>query len=154
MVPSLCLEVLSINQNPIVNVELSSILHIQGTLFVVDALVDIMHMVAHYSHLVEAFLSGRRGNVVVVIMMNGVRIEAVETYLCGEFVGSSGCGIVGKYCNRYSCLPAVLPIMAADAQVLIECLDRLFTESISLQVVGCRNAQVNIETSVCLSEQL
>ena len=94
------MEVLPINQNPIVNVELSRFFNMQGASFIVDALEDIVDMVVHYSHSVELFFCGGGGEFVVVIEVYGVWIKAIETSIREEFVGSGGYGIVGKFCER------------------------------------------------------
>ena len=44
--------------------------------------------------------------------------------------------------------------MAADAEVLLECLDCSFTKSICLRVVGGRKARVDVELSVKLFKEL
>ena len=44
--------------------------------------------------------------------------------------------------------------MAVDAEVLLECLDYSFAESVFWWVVGSREAQVNVELSVQLLEEL
>ena len=49
-----------------------------------------------------------------VIKVHGAWIKAIETSIVGEFVGSGGCGIIGKFCQRSLCLPPVLPIVAVD----------------------------------------
>ena len=66
----------------------------------VDALEDVVDVVVHYSHSVEPFFCGRRGEFVVVIKVYGASIKAIETSIRGEFVGSGGCGIIGKFCKR------------------------------------------------------
>ena len=93
------MEVSPINQNPIVNVELSRFFNMQGALFMVDALKDVMNMVVYCSYSVEPFFCGRGGEFVVVIEVCGAWIEAIETSIRGEFVGSGGCGSIGKLCE-------------------------------------------------------
>ena len=66
----------------------------------VDALKDVVDVVVHCSHSVEPFFCGWRGEFVVVIEVYGAWIKAIETPIRGEFVGSSGCGIIGKFCER------------------------------------------------------
>ena len=99
-IPCLHLEALSINQDPIVNVELSSFFHMKSGLFIVDAFKYIMDVVVHYSHSFEPFFCSRRGEFVVFIEVYGAWIKATEASAWGEFVGSRGCGIVGKFCER------------------------------------------------------
>ena len=86
----------------------------QGASFMVDALEDVMDVVVHYSHSVEPFFYGGRVEFVAVIELYGGWIKAIETSIRGEFVGSGGCGIIGKFCKRLPCSPAVLPIVALD----------------------------------------
>ena len=66
----------------------------------VDALEDVVDVVVHSSHSVEPFFCGGGGEFVVVIEVYGAWIKAIETSITGEFVGSGGCGIVGKFCER------------------------------------------------------
>ena len=94
------MEVSLIDQNPIVNVELSHFFNMQGASFIVDALEDVVDMVVHCSYSVELFFCGRRGEFVVVIEVYGACIEAIETSVREEFVGPGGCGIVGQFCER------------------------------------------------------
>ena len=72
----------------------------QGASFIVDALEDVVCMVVHCSHSVEPFFCSRGGEFVVVIEVYGGWIKAIETSIRGEFVGSGGCGIIGKFCTR------------------------------------------------------
>jgi len=51
-----------------------------------------------------------------------------------------GCCIVGKLGKRQPSFPTFLPIVAKDGEVLFECLDGSLTKSISLWVVGSREA--------------
>ena len=69
-----------------------------------------------------------------------MRVKATETSVGGEFVGGGHCGIVRKFGEREPCSPAVLPIMAAYAEILLECLDISFPESVRLRVVGSGEA--------------
>ena len=66
----------------------------------VNMLEYVVNMVVYCSHSVEAFFCGRGGEFVVVIKVNGAWIKAIETSIGGEFVGSGGCGIVDKFCER------------------------------------------------------
>ena len=108
----------------------------KGALFVVDFPKDIVDMVMHCGHAVEPFFCGGRGEFVVILEVNCARVEAIETSVGGEFVGSGRCGVVGKFSKWEPCSPPVLPVMAVDAEVLLQCLDGSFTESVSLGVVG------------------
>ena len=54
-------------------------------------------MVMQCSHSIKRFFRGGRGDFVVVIEVCGTWIEATETYVMEEIVGSGGCGIVGKF---------------------------------------------------------
>ena len=93
------MEVSPINQNPIVNVELSCFFNMQGALFIVDVLEDVVDMVVHCSHSVEPFFCSGGGEFVVVIEVYSAWIKAMETSIRREFVGSGGCGTIGKFCE-------------------------------------------------------
>ena len=79
--------------------ELSSFFNMQGALFMVDTLKDIVDVIVHCSHSVEPFYCGGRGEFVVVIEVYGTWIKATETSVGEECVGSGGCGIVCKFCK-------------------------------------------------------
>ena len=66
----------------------------------VDVLEAVIDVVVHCSHSVEPFFRGGRGEFVVVIEVYGEWIKAIETSIRGDFVGSGGCGIIGKFCER------------------------------------------------------
>ena len=66
----------------------------------VDTFEVVVDMVVHGSHSVEPFFCGRRGEFVVVINVYGAYMKAIETSVGGEFVGSGGCSIMGKFCER------------------------------------------------------
>ena len=66
----------------------------------VDALVDVVDIVVHYSHSVDPCFCGGGGEFVVIIEVYGVWVKGIETATRGEFVGSCSCGIVGKFCKR------------------------------------------------------
>ena len=100
IIPTLHLKVSSINQDPIVNIEVSCFLNMKGASFMVDSFKDIMDVVVHYSHLVKAFFCGKGGEFVVVVEVYGARIKAIETFIGVEFVHSSGCSIVSKCSER------------------------------------------------------
>ena len=95
-------------------------------------------MVVHYSNSVRPFFCGGGGEFLIIAKVYSVWMKAIETSVWGEFVGLGGCGIVGKFCKRLPCWPAVLPIVSIDAKVLLECPDSLFTKSICLGVGGSR----------------
>ena len=59
----------------------------------------------------------------------------METSVGARFVGSCGCSVIGKYCERYLYSRMVVPIVAEDMEVLLEYLDCSLTKSICLQVV-------------------
>ena len=94
------MEVSPIKQNLIVTVELSRFFNMQGASFMVDALENIMHMVVYCSHSIKPFFCGGGGEFVVVIEVYGAWVIAIESSIGGEFVGSCGCGIVSKFCER------------------------------------------------------
>ena len=56
----------------------------------------------------------------------------IETSVRGEFVGNGCRSIIDKFCERQTCLPMVLPIVAVDVGVLLECVTYLRTESMCL----------------------
>ena len=66
----------------------------------VDPLEDVVDVVVYYSHSVEPFFCGWRGEFAVIIEVYGAWIKAIETSMRAEFVGSGGCGIIGKFCTR------------------------------------------------------
>ena len=94
------LQVLSVNRNPIVNVGVSCLFNMKRDSFVAHAYEDIVDMVVHCSYSMEPSFCGGGVEFVVVIKVYGTWIKAIETSIRGEFVGSSGCGIVGKFCER------------------------------------------------------
>ena len=90
----------SVNQDPIGYIEVSSFFNMKVASFVVHSFEYIVHMFIHCSHSVEPFFCGGGGEFVVVIEVYGAWIKAIETSIRGEFVGSGGCGIIGKFCKR------------------------------------------------------
>ena len=66
----------------------------------VDVFEDVMDMVVYCSHSVQTFFCSGGGEFVVVIEVYGAWIKAIETSVRGEFVGSGGCSIIGKFCKR------------------------------------------------------
>ena len=66
----------------------------------VDALEDVVDMVVYRSQSVDPFFGGGGEEFVVVIEVYGAWIEPIATSIRGEFVGSGGCGIIGKLCKR------------------------------------------------------
>ena len=68
--------------------------------FVLDLFEDIMDLVMHYSYSIEPFFSSGGGEFVVVIEVYGAWIKAIETSVGGEFVRSSGCGMISKFCEK------------------------------------------------------
>ena len=63
---------MSINQDPIVNVELSIIFNMKSTSFAVDMFKINMHVVVHYSYFVESWFCSRREEFVVIMKVNNV----------------------------------------------------------------------------------
>ena len=94
------MEVSPINQNPIVNVELSCFFYMQGASFIVDGLEDVVDVVVHCRYSVEPSFCGRRGEFIVIIEVHSAWIKGTETSISGEFVGSGGSSIIGKFCKR------------------------------------------------------
>ena len=72
----------------------------KGVAFVVNAFEDLVDVVVHCSHSVEPLFCTRRRELVGVIDVYGAWIKAMEASVGGEFVGSSSCGIVCKFCER------------------------------------------------------
>ena len=66
----------------------------------VDTFEDIVDVFVHRSHSIKPFFCSGRGELVVVMEVYGSWIKAIETSIIGEFVGSGGCGIIGKFCKR------------------------------------------------------
>ena len=66
----------------------------------VDAPEEVVDVVVHCSHSVEPFFCDCRGEFIVVVKVYGAWIQAIDTPIRGEFVGSGGCGIIGKFCER------------------------------------------------------
>ena len=129
-----------INWDPIVTIESSGVFDIKGTSFVVNYFQDVVDVVVHYNHSIKPFFCGRREKFVLVIKVDSVRIKAIVASVEAEFVNSVGYGMISKFCNRELCSLMVLFIIVVDAEVLLECLDCLFSKSIYLQVVGSREA--------------
>ena len=59
-----------------------------------------MDVVTYRSHTVEPFFYSKGGQFIVIIEQYAAWIKATDTSVGGEFVGSSGCGIIGKFCKR------------------------------------------------------
>ena len=68
--------------------------------FVVDSFEDVVDGVMHCSPSIELFLCSRGKGFVALIKVYGMWIKAIETSVEGEFLGSGGCGIIGKFCER------------------------------------------------------
>ena len=66
VVPSLQLKLSSINQNPSVNVELSSFFNVKGAFFMVHILEYVVDVDVYCSHSVETFFCSRRGEFIVI----------------------------------------------------------------------------------------
>ena len=90
------MKVLAINQNPIVNIEVSSFFNMKVALFVVDSFEDVVDVVMQCTHSVEPFFCSEGGGFVVLIEVYGAWIKAIETSVGEEFVGSDGCSVTGK----------------------------------------------------------
>ena len=65
-----------------------------------DLLKDIVDVVVHFSHSIEAFFCGRVGECIVITMVHSSCIAVIETSIGGELVGSGGCVIIGKLYER------------------------------------------------------
>ena len=66
----------------------------------VDVFERIVYLVVHCCHSIKPFFGCGGGEFVVVIEVYGARVEAVETSVGGEFVGSGRCRVVGKFSER------------------------------------------------------
>ena len=95
-----------------------------------------MDVVVHCRHSVQLFFSGGGGELVVIIEVYCAWVEAIQASIVRVTMGGCRCSMVGNFGKRYPCRPVDLPIMAVDTEVLIECLDFSFAESICLRVVG------------------
>ena len=142
------------DQDPIVNIKQLSFFNMKGTLFVVDSFENVIDMVMYYSHSIKLFLYSKRGECVVVVEVYNAWIKDMETSMWGEFISSTGCGIIDKFCKRQSCSPAVLPVIAVDAHVLLKYLDQSFSKSSCLKVVGSREVEVDFELSIQLFKEV
>ena len=100
LVPSLALKVLCINQNPIVNVELSSFFNVKDASFVVDAFEDVVDMGVYCSYSVQPVFCSSGSEFVVVVEMYGKWIKTIDTSVLGEFMSSDSCGTIGTFCKR------------------------------------------------------
>ena len=79
MIPSRHLEVSSINQDPIINIKVSSFFHMNGASFVVDSFEDVVDVFMHGSNSVAPFFCSGGGEFVVVIELYDTRMKAIET---------------------------------------------------------------------------
>ena len=77
-IPSLHLKISSINQDSIVDVELSGFFNIKGTSFVVDSFENMMDMLVHGTHSIQRFFCSRWGEFVVVVEAYGAHINGIE----------------------------------------------------------------------------
>ena len=100
IVPSVYLEVSYVNQHPIINVEMSSFFYIEGVLFIVDAFENVVDVVVNCCYLVKPFFCGRAGEFEVIMEMYSAWIKVTEASVEREFLCTSGCGIIDKFCKR------------------------------------------------------
>ena len=89
-----------VNQDPIVNIDLSRFCNMKVTLFVIAEFQDIMDIIVHSSHSVKSFFCGRCRECIVVVEVYGMWIITLETSAEGEVVHSSSSGIVGQFSKR------------------------------------------------------
>jgi len=59
-----------------------------------------MNLVVYYCHAVKPFLSGRRGEFVVVTEMHSASVKAIQAVVGRVLVGGCGGSIVGKLSKR------------------------------------------------------
>ena len=57
-------------------------------------------------------------------------VEAIQASVGRESIGGGTCSVVGKFSKKKPYSPAILPIVAVDAEILLECLDCSCAESI------------------------
>ena len=91
---------MSVKQDLIVNIEVPCFFNMKGPSFVVHMFDYVPYMVVHGSHTINAFFCSGRGVLVVVKEVNPTGIEAVETSVRREFVGSGACGSAGTFRKR------------------------------------------------------
>ena len=73
------MKVLSVKQDPIINVEVSGFYNMEGASFMIDSFEDVMNVVVYSSHSIEAFFHSRRGEFVVAIEVHGMWIKGIAT---------------------------------------------------------------------------
>ena len=72
IIHSLHLQVASINQDPIIDVEVLCFSNMTGCLYVVNAFEDIMDGVMHSNHFLKTYFCGRRGEFADIIEMHSM----------------------------------------------------------------------------------
>ena len=65
------MEVSSINEDPIIDIEVSGFLNMKGASFVVDALEDVVDVFVHCSHSMKPLFCCGRGEFILVIKVYG-----------------------------------------------------------------------------------
>ena len=78
VVSSLDLKIVSIKQNPIINVVVSGLFYTNAASLVVDSFEEIVDVVMQCSYLVQPFFCSRGAEFIVVINLHSVGIEAIE----------------------------------------------------------------------------
>ena len=117
----------------------------EGTCIIVDAFQHVIYLLVYCSYSVHLFFCSGRGEFVVVIKVCDLWIEAIDISASGIFVGSSGCALVRKILQPVTILASDLPIMAVDAEILLECPDCSFGKFSCLWIVRNGEAEVDIE---------
>ena len=79
IIPSLHLEVSSINQDPVVNVKVSCIFNMKDASLVVHLFEDVVNVVVYCSYSIKLFFCGRRAEFVVIVKVYGAWIKTIET---------------------------------------------------------------------------
>ena len=98
--PSHHLQVSFINQHPIVDAEVSPYFNMKGASFIVNTFKNVINVVVYCCHSLKPFFCTNREEFVVIIVAYSAWIKPTETSVRGEFMNSSSCGIMGKFCKR------------------------------------------------------
>jgi len=64
--------------------------------FVVTSFEGIMYLIFYGIHPIEIFYCCRRGELVIIVEVSHVRVEAIESFIRGEFIGCGGISIISK----------------------------------------------------------
>ena len=108
-VPSLWLQVLSGNQNSIINLDLSSFFIIKSSLFVVNRFKDVVNVIVHHTHSIQLILYSGSGACVVSIEWDSEWIKPTETLCEKSFLVVVAIVLLansarGSYTHQWFCL--------------------------------------------------